>query len=240
MQRAQTRAVFIATPIARHPTRQYAMSLARTFATLTETGIRGYLQTVVGSSNLPRARNELVAEFLASDFTDLLWIDDDMGWEPGAVIRLLASGQSLIGGVGARKRPLADADPEKWCVRVDRGRRLVQDAFGAVQVDAIGTGFLKVERCVFEALAQAYPARRRQGFATMPAAARARYHGFYRFDDSPEEWGEDFQFCRDWTALGGTCWADPMIRLVHSGEAEYGGDFAAMFQPAGEDAACAS
>ncbi len=232
LERARSRSVFMATPIARQPARHYATSLARTFSHLLLVGIQGYIQNVCGSSNVPRARNELVAEFLAGDYTDLLFIDDDMGWEPNDVVRLLASDKQVIGGVGAKKCRLPDSDPRKWCMRMDKGRPFVQDEMGAIQVDGIGTGFLKIERGVFEALAAAHPEWKRRGFAEMPDGARRRYHAFFRFEDDFEEMGEDFLFCREWARLGGTIWADPAIRLVHVGEAEYGGDVGAIFEPA--------
>lgn len=231
LARARSRSVFIATPIARHPVRQYAVSLARTFAHLLHVGIPGYVQTVVGSSNLPRARNELVAAFLASDYTDLLFIDDDMGWEPNDVVRLLASDKPLIGGVGSKKALMPDTDPAKWCIRTDPGKPFVQDEFGAVEVAGIGTGFLKIERGVFEALALEHPDWKRYGFPRMSPEQRHWYYNFFRFGDGIDEMGEDYLFCQEWARIGGSCWADPTIRLVHVGETEFGGDVAAMLQP---------
>ena len=230
LARARSRSVFIATPIARHPVRQYTASLAKTFSHLLMLGIRGWNQNIVGFSNLPRARNELVASFLASDFTDIVFIDDDMGWRPEDLVRLLASDKQVIGGVGAKKRLLPDADPNKWCFLAERDEPLVQDEMGAVRVAGVGTGFLKIERGVFEAMVAAHPEWRRRGFENMPPASRARYHAFFRFEDDWEETGEDFMFCRSWREMGGSVWVDPTIRLTHVGEAEYTGDFSAMLE----------
>jgi hypothetical protein len=231
LARARSRSVFICTPIARHPVRQYTIALARTFAHLLQLGIRGYIQTVVGSSNLPHARNELVASFLASDYTDLLWIDDDMGWEPNDVVRLLASDKQVIGAVGAKKRYLPDQNPEKWCVRIAPGRTFLQDEMGAIQVDGIGTAFLRIQRSVFEVMAAEHPEWKRRGFPTMPEDARRWMYRFYRFGDDEEGLGEDFLFCREWMRLGGSVWADPAIRLVHVGEAEFTGNFGVILEP---------
>ena len=232
LARARTRSVFIATPMARHPVRQYAASMDRTTSHLLKLGIRGYVQSVVGISNLAAARNELVADFLASDYTDLLWIDDDMGWEPNDVIRLLASDKPVIGGVGAKKRAAADTDLAKWCMRLNPNLPLVQDEMGAIEVEAVGTGFLKIERGVFEALAAAHPEWKRRGHASMPPKVREKYYGFYLFEDTFEEWGEDFRFCREWAALGGKTYIDPAIKLVHVGECEYSGNLSALFEAA--------
>lgn len=233
MERAQARSVFIATPIARHPVRQYTISLARTLVQLAGLGIRAWVQNVVGSSNLPRARNDLAAAFLASDYDDLLFIDDDMGWNPADVIRLLASEQKLIGGVGCKKVLLPDTAKEKWCVRALRSGAFHQDDFGAVEVEALGTGFLKISRDVFDAMKAAHPEWKRNGWHDTPAENRAQSYRFFSFDpNDPEETGEDIAFCLEWRRLGGRVFVDPAIRLVHVGEMEFTGDFAALLEPA--------
>jgi hypothetical protein len=230
LKRARSRSVFMCTPIARHPVRQYCFAMARTQVFLQQLGIRSYVQTVVGNSNLPRARNELVAAFLSTDFDDCLLIDDDMGFSPNDVLRLLASDQDVIGGVGVKKVACADKDPAKWCFRRLDGD-IRQDAMGAIEVEAIGTGFLKITRAVFMAMIAAHPDWKRKGWENMPAAARAMYYRFFCFDpNDPDEVGEDIGFCREHRRLGGSVWLDPEIRLTHVGECEYSGDITALLE----------
>lgn len=240
--RARTRSIYICTPIARHPARQFANSLAQTLLLMAQLGIPAFVRQVSGNSNLPRARNELVAEFLATDYTDLLFIDDDMGWKANDVLRLLASDKPIIAGVGAKKRMLPDADPGKWCVRIPPGP-LALDDMGAIRVEAVGTGFVKIERQVFTRLIEAHPEWKRNGWAKMTADVKAWYYRFFRFDaDHPDEPGEDFDFCWAWNAIGGQVWIDPAINLVHVGEHEFGGDFGAMLEAdhTRRDTPCAS
>jgi SAM-dependent methyltransferase len=234
LARARTRSVFIATPIARHPVRHFTSSLVRTIALLGSLGIRSYVQNVVGSSNLPRARNELVAAFLATDFTDMLFVDDDMGWDPKDLVRLLASDKPLIGGAGAKKVDLPDDNPAKWCFASEEGD-LVQDEMGAMRIRRIGTGFVKIERRVFEELALRHPEWKRNGWPDMPEAARRWYYRFFMFPDDADDTGEDFYFCNAWRAMGGEVWLDPTIRLTHVGEKEYGGDLTALLERAPDE-----
>jgi hypothetical protein len=230
LARARSRSVFIATPIARHPVRQYTVALAKTLVHLAELGIRSWVQQVVGNSNLPRARNELVAAFLASDYSDFLAIDDDMGFTPNAVMRLLASDKDLIGGVGCKKVICPDTDPAKWCLRTLH-QEITQDDMGAIEIEAIGTGFLKITRAVFDRMIKAHPDWKRRGWPNMPEAARAWYYQFFRFDpNDQEEIGEDIAFCREWRALGGSVWVDPTIKLIHVGEHEYTGNLEALLE----------
>lgn len=239
LERARSRSVFIATPIARHPVRQYTNSIAKTLVHLQQAGIHSYVQQVVGNSNLPRARNELVAAFLASDYDDFLFIDDDMGWRPNDVVRLLASDKDLIGAVGCKKVVRPDTDPAKWCLRT-LDQPLNQDEMGAIEIKAIGTGFVKISRAVFNRMIMAHPEWKRRGWPNMPEAVRAWYYQFFRFDpNDPDEPGEDIEFCREWRSLGGSVWLDPTIKLIHVGEYEYTGDLEALLE-AEEDMQCAS
>lgn len=231
LQRAKSRSVFVATPIMRHPVRQYTNAVIQTTAHLMRLGIAITFEQHIGSSNLPRARNELAAKFLASDCTDLLFADDDIGWASEDVVRLLASAQPLIGGVGSKKVELPDADLRKWCCRW-LGKEIVTDAAGAVEVEVIGTGFLKIAREVFEQLITAHPDWKILGDPKMSDAERANYYRFFRFShDDPDEPGEDYDFCMAWRALGGRVWFDPEINLIHVGEKEYTGQISAAFGP---------
>jgi hypothetical protein len=225
LQRAQSRRVMICTPIARQPMLEYTLSFAETCVHLELSHIRYSSQFVIGSSNLPRARNELVARFLASDFTDLMFIDDDMGWRPEAVVRLLASDKPLIAGVGRKKVEKPNNDFNVWCATFPDGS-LVQDTMGAVLAINVGTAFMKIERSVFETMIAAHPEWKRKGNDGMSEKVRANYYKFFRFDHSDDdeiEHGEDFVFCDRWRALGGSVWIDPTIWLAHAGNKTYDG-----------------
>jgi hypothetical protein len=230
LERAQSRSLMICTPIARHPCRQYTFAALQTIRTLSQLGIDVYLQTICGNSNLAQARNELAALFLTSCYTDCLLVDDDMNWVTNDVLRLLASDKPLIGAVGSRKVMLADTDPDKWCVRT-LGRDVHQDGMGAIEIEAIGTGFLKISREVFENLAIAHPEWKRKGPSGISDAARKNYYRFFRFDDFGDgEISEDFRFCLDWRAIGGEVWCDPAIQVGHVGEYEFKGHFGALLE----------
>jgi hypothetical protein len=230
---ARRRSVFIATPIARQPVHQYTLALALTIARLQALGIRAEVQTVIGSSNLAKARNTLAAVFMASDFDDFLFIDDDISFNPKDVLRLLGSDKELIAGVYCKKtldKIISDSNPEKWILGTLDGA-LIEDEMGAIEIEALGTGFMKISRAVFSRMKAAHPEWKRRGHPTMPENERAEYYQYFRFDpDDPKEHGEDVAFCHAWRALGGKVWADPAIKLVHVGEFEYTGSFQATLQ----------
>jgi hypothetical protein len=216
--RAKSRSVLICTPSV-HPKSEYAQSLFATGALLAKQGVKSGLIVISGSSNLPKARNALAAYFLASEFDDMLLIDDDMEWKAGAVMRLIASDKAVIGAVGRRK-----TDKVSWCLRFLDGseQQLHQDEFGALEVAMLGTGMLKISRSAFEQIIAERPDLKHPNpDDDMPKDVAEHYYRFFRFGDQDE--GEDYMFSQLWRSVGGQVWVDPEIELGHIGEKTYTG-----------------
>lgn len=234
--RARAKTPMLATPVARAPAMQYTLSLADTVQLLEREGFRHARQFVIGSSNLPRARNELVARFLASGCTDLIMIDDDMAWDPQSVVRLIASDQPVAAVVGRKRVDKPNSDPEVWCGRPDvdvDGGGIVQDEMGFVRFLKVGAAFMKVERRVFLALIEAHPEWKRAGHAGMSAEVRENYYRFFAFGDDEFETGEDFNFCAEARKLGFEIWVDPDQTLGHVGEKVWAGSISELMEPEG-------
>jgi len=200
-----------------------------------------------GDSLVPRARNRLVAEFMAdARWTHLFWIDADIGFEPEAALRLLLAGREVVAGVYPHKTEgwpaegLAQALPA-GSTREDFAARHASYAFnplpGAQRADEDGfvevldapTGFMLIARTVLERLSAAMPELR----YTPDAGAHANAHlPHWRFFDTLAEPGngrylsEDYAFCRRWQQLGGRVYADVQSRLVHQGTQDFRGDLA--------------
>jgi hypothetical protein len=146
------------------------------------------------------ARNEMVAEFLGSDCTDLVFIDDDMGWDTGGFLKMLTRQVDVIGAICPRRR-----DPREWNVNLlsdERGSRIEID--GMLECSYIGTALLRIRRCALE---------------QMPRPFNAGYEG-ERFI------GEDAWFCREYRRAGGRIWAEPNITITHTGPHEWRGNYA--------------
>ena len=227
LARARQRSVMICTPVWRNPVWEYTAALASTLLWLPEQGIRTTFHFMVGGSVIHKVRNELVAHFLASDFTDLLFIDDDMQFSPEAVLRLLGSDKELIGGVGRMRVQKPNSDPAVWCWRPlrDESGGLIQDEMGAVEVRGFGAAFMLINRRVFADMIAAHPEWGVGGPIDWPAERRAHYFEFFTPTERDEfgELSEDYGFCHRWRQLGGRVWADPTIRLGHVGAFNYAG-----------------
>lgn len=200
-----------------------------------------------GDSLVTRARNRLVAEFMADPrWTHLFWIDADIGFEPDAALRLLLAGREVVAGVYPQKTDgwpaggLAQALPA-GSTREDFAARHARfpfnplpgvqraDADGFVEVLDAPTGFMLIARTVFERLATAMPELR----YTPDAGDHANAHlPHWRFFDTLAEPGngrylsEDYAFCRRWQQAGGRVFVDVQSRLVHQGTQDFRGDLA--------------
>ncbi len=194
-----------------------------------------------GDSLIPRARNRLVAEFMAdARWTHLFWIDADIGFAPEAALRLLLAGREVAAGIYPHKDDGWPADGLREALpagstRADFEARHASFAFnandGVPLPDADGfaevldapTGFMLIARSVFERMAEAMPELR-----YTPDDGNPVPH--YRFFDVMAEphngryLSEDFAFCRRWQSLGGRVFADLHSRLEHQGLRSYGGD----------------
>jgi len=226
MDRARQRSVMIATPIARNPVWQYTQSILSTVATLHGLGIRVTWQFVIGSSVIHKARNELCGHFLMSDYSDLLFVDDDMEWSAGDVVRLLASDKPVIGAAGRMRIEKPNADPTVWCWRPDRGGDgdLIQDDMGALRAKGVGAAFLMINRGILHRMALDHPDWKRPGASDWPQDLRDHYFEFFRPESGPTgEMSEDYVFCERVRADGGEVWVDPTIGLGHVGSFNYRG-----------------
>jgi hypothetical protein len=225
------RRVMIVTPIYREAAAEYTQSLIGTIAACVALGIYNEITQVVGDSMLPRARNQLVARFLASGAQDALFIDADMEWQASDVLHLLSSDQLMIGGACRRRLEMPESDPRSWCMRFkpDSRGRIREDRQGAFEVEGAGLGFLRVNRQVFERLIAAHPAWKAPGSAFMTPQEREHYYRFFRFPEE-EDLGEDIFFCRAWQEIGGTAWIDPRLSIGHVGSKVYRGNVHALLR----------
>lgn len=211
--------------------------LLETQRALLARGIGFYCATTTNESLVPRARNTIVAHFLASDCSHLVFVDADIGFGADAVLRLLAHERPVIGGLYRLKR-LDRADwAVEWHVGPDGAVRR-DPASGALEVASIGTGFLCLRRDALERLVAAFPDTRYRPPPAEDGAEPAWHaHCHALFDSGVDRAtgryvGEDYGFCARWRAIGGEVWCDPALLLEHHGQACFSGNPMEMLRPA--------
>lgn len=227
----RNRTVVILTPVYREPSWHYTQSLLTTVIAFEQLGIRFGVKQVVGDAHLARARNQLVASFLAAGAADAVFIDADMEWQPDAVLRLLSSQQLVIGAACRRRQQdIAETDPRSWCIRLipASAHELKEHAGGPLEVEGTGTGFLRVNRQVFDRLMVTHPDWKAPGSDFMTPEERKWYYRFFRFPEN-DDLGEDYFFCRAWREIGGSIWIDPQLSVGHVGTYVYRGSVRSLF-----------
>ena len=200
------------------------MSYIKWSNTCRQLGIDWTVETMTNESLISRARNTLVAKFLANpESTHLMFIDADIGWEPWHLLALLNHDVDVIGGLYPMK-----TIPVKWCVNGIPGAP-DNDPNGLLEVTKTGTGFFLVKRHVFEKL-KTHPAVK--PFANDIGLDKSLDENMKTyFDTAVREnryYSEDWTFCENWRDIGGKVFVDKRVLLKHVGT--YVFDFATQDQ----------
>lgn len=225
--------------------------------TMTKYGIETKFSFLFNESLIPRARNYLSDEFLRSDFTHMLFVDADIGFEARDVIALMALDKDVSGAPYPKKsinwRNIKEAIKKNSDIENHELDKIVGEyVFNVVkgtkqfsvtepiEVQEIGTGFMMVKREVFEKLADAFP----QLSYTPDHVGQKNFDGsrsIYAFFDcvidkkesiigggSNRYLSEDYFFCQLWRKIGGKIFLCPWMRTVHNGTYSFTGDLPAI------------
>jgi hypothetical protein len=207
-------------------------------------------------SLITRARNYLVDEFMRSHYTHLMFIDSDIQFDPQDVLTLAAiadpeSDKDIVCGAYPKKtiawekikravdKGVADDDPNVLENYV--GDFVFNPAPGTteirinepVEVLEGGTGFMMIQKSVFEKFGNAHP----ELLYTPDHVRTANFDGsrqIYAYFDtvidpkSNRYLSEDYMFCQWARELGIKVWMCPWMRLKHMGSYIFGGDLASL------------
>jgi len=222
----------------------YMMSMLGLMQYAEKAGFSVSINLLGRDSLVTRARNTIVAEFLESNATHLMFIDADLTFEPQLVHRMLAFDEDVVAGMYPAKAYLWDPPARlrekeplqtamlqyvgKFCQPPELERR---GPFATGVYCA--TGFMLMKRNVIERLIEANPDRAYSSDHVYVAGkAKRQYHALFECmidPDTKEYLSEDFGFCRLWRALGGKIWLDVEGALTHTGPYDFAGDPALRF-----------
>ncbi len=216
IDRALQKSVMFGLPVYDKPNHQREAALMETCVLLTQLGIHcGHIYA--HGQPIHQARNGIANAFIRSNFTDLIFIDADMSFNPWDIVRLLSSKHELVAGVGRKRKDVSLKDASSWCFSPIKNSSLVGGAFNASHV---GTGFMKISRSVFEKIIS----KNQELFRYSNKDTGEGYYKLFAWGDDGElESGEDMNFCRLWRSVGGSVMIDPEITLHHYGQEKYSG-----------------
>lgn len=189
-------------------------------------GITVAMATIRNESLIHRARNRILADFMASPCSHLIMIDADIGFEARDVLRLVAHNRPFIGGVYAKK-DRARYNPAFVPLP---GPMFQREDDGLVEVMCLPGGFMMLKR---ETVAQLLGAHADDWYWDgSDGTQKRRMHDLTACILDKETrtlWSEDYSLCLRWRALGGQIWMDPYIQLTHNGTTTFDGDPMSIF-----------
>ena len=164
----------------------------------------------IGNSDIAGSRGALFGAFVRSKADTLVFIDDDIFWTPGALIKLIDHPVDVVGGIYPKKR-----DPLEWPFKIGiKDEYRVDPKTGLMEVIGLPGGFMKVTRNCAEKMIEAYP---RQTLRSV--SENTQFWPLFDPYQTPDgnRLSEDFSFCQRWIDIGGQVWADFEIEMGHIG-----------------------
>lgn len=175
-----------------------------------------------GCCYLDHVRNVLAGRFMRGKATDMIFLDGDVGFEPDSLLRLCQSTQPLVAGIYPKKK-----DPVEWPVTPTPGP-MWSDAEGLIDCQMVPTGFMRINRIVFETIDA-------PTYAHEDGPLKAYFKTEVRDGDY---WGEDVEFCRLWREAGGKVKAFAEMELRHTSPTKtYTGNWGAWLREQIKEAA---
>lgn len=163
----------------------------------------------IGNALIADSRGVIATRFWESDADCLVFIDSDVTWQNGALLKLVDAPVDLCAGVYPNRR-----DPINYPVHyLDKPELWADPETGLLEVKSVATGFLKISRNCIGKMIEAYPGKHYY------TAQRDKqfYPLFDHIFEDGYKWGEDFSFCIRWQKIGGQVWIDPEISMGHIG-----------------------
>lgn len=206
-----TRNVYVALPAYTGTVRVETMqALLHEFMLMAANGISARLRVNAGDSILPRCRNMFLMDFYThEEFTDFVFLDHDIAWEQGSLMRLLRHPVDLVAGVYPKRQ-----DPISYPVRWLDGEYDADPETGLVEAAGVPTGFMRLTRRCVDGMMQRYWSLTYQEDG-LPGGKAVALFDFEKVEG--RYWGEDYVFCHRWRGMGGKVWVDPEIRFQHIG-----------------------
>lgn len=210
------------------------MSLLRLILFFRENNITATVMPITFESLISRARNAAVAHFMSDpELTHLLFIDSDIVFTPQDVLKLFHVNEPVVAATYPQKwldesrmqkvfsMPQVPSEPLSLCTRLPVHFVNNQPIKPVMEAEYVATGFLLIQRKVFESMMQAYPDRKYKNDIDGYMSANADlFYDFFPVQIHPttrKYESEDYGFSRLWREIGGKIWIATDVTLTHRG-----------------------
>lgn len=190
---------------------------------LTDRGDKVTIFDESGNAMIGDCRGLIVSKFLEGDGTDLVFIDWDVSWQPGGLLRLVDYPVDFVAALYPQRR-----DPIDFCCQWDTSKREIDlSEHGLIEVLGVPAGLMRCSRAMLEKMVAQYADTQ---FYCSQAPNETAYDLFGAYRVGRIKFGEDYSFCRRWRDIGGQVWVDPHIRMGHTGNKTFVGQVGEWLQ----------
>jgi glycosyltransferase involved in cell wall biosynthesis len=190
----------------------FADSLIRTVKQSYQENISIHPVYVSYDSLVQRARNTVFRIAMNDNYDDIFFIDSDVEWEPEWFYRLLNRPEPVVGAALVKK-----SEKENYTVKLtDKNLKWSADK-KLIEVEGVGTGFLKMSRFAFEKIWDISAPYMSEGNQERMVCDLVVKDG--------DLISEDYVLIEKWQGLGYRAWIDPTITINHIGYKKYKGNF---------------
>ncbi len=240
--------IFVATPVHSECSIHYTQALLKFQKQCMMNSIMVSF-SLLKSSLVTQGRNLCVANFLKdpANYTHLLFIDSDIDFKFDTIMKMLKFDREVI----ATPYPMKHIHWDQIWDRVQKGKiknidelKRAGHAFpikldnqkgkeipvvdGVIEVSHAPTGCMLIKKQVFDKMIKAYPNDKIEQATIVNGIALIDEYNYNFFDtihdpETKKYYGEDFGFCKKWTAIGGKCYCYVSDDITHVGEYAYNG-----------------
>ncbi|MDF3016324.1 MAG: hypothetical protein K0R44_1549 [Thermomicrobiales bacterium] len=206
MRGEEARKVIFCVPSLEGPTAPFKDALEKSIGAVIGAGWDEGLAEERGCPYISSARATMLRKALDAKADVIVFLDYDLSWDEGDLLKLIETPGDVVAGVYRFKTPEVSYMGVLWPSH-DGSVTVRED--GCVRADRVPAGFLKITKEAVEKFMGDYP----------ELMFGPRYHpSIDLFNHGAHEglwWGEDYAFCRRWTAKGGEIWIVPDLNLTH-------------------------
>lgn len=209
--------VVFCTPTRERPHPAYLAALEASIPALDAAGIEHSTVFEVGCPYISSAMATLARKALDTMPDVIVFLDDDMSWTPQGLLKLIQCKEDVVGGTYRYRK----AEVEYMgCVHTDADGRPVVRADGLISPKWMPSGFLKITAHAVDKFMKAYP-HLNCGPAYHPTPDlfnHGAHEGIW--------YGQDYAFCRNYSAKCGPIWLMPDLDINHhQGDQVFEGNF---------------
>jgi len=244
--KTKTPHLFVATPMYGGMCNgQYTLGMIQMVAQFTQARVPFQYAYMMNESLITRARNSLAHDFLATECTHMMFIDADIGFNPQDILHMINANKDIICGIYPKKeidwvqvsKAVQNGVPPQELSKytgafvvnlVDDAPSAEGDRNAPMQIANGGTGFMLIQRKVFEELVGKVPTYNNDMFLAVDIERKPKVINEFFATSIDATSGnrllsEDYHFCKIAREAGFTVWAAPWANLVHCGAYNFSG-----------------